>query len=53
VVARRLANVLKHTMLSSGQRQPAAPRVTLAARKSSDDISSLLARVLAPQIAAE
>ncbi len=53
VVARRLANVLKHTMLSTGQRQPAAPEVTLAARKSSDDVQSLLARVLAPRIAAE
>jgi GGDEF domain-containing protein len=52
-VARRLANVLKHTMLSAGQAQPAAPRVTLAARKSSDDVASLLTRVLAPQIAAE
>lgn len=53
VVARRLASVLKHTMLSAGQSQPATPRVTLAARKSSDDVASLLTRVLAPQIAAE
>lgn len=52
-VARRLASVLKHTMLSAGQGQPATPRVTLAARKSSDDVASLLTRVLAPQIAAE
>lgn len=53
VVARRLASVLQHTMLSTGQRQPVAPGVTLAARKSTDDLSSLLSRVLAPQIAAE
>jgi hypothetical protein len=52
-VSRRLSNVLKHTMLTAGQRQPAAPRVTLAARKSSDDVASLLTRVFAPQIAAE
>ncbi len=53
VVARRIASALKHTMLTGGQRQSAAPTVTLAGRKSADDVMSLLARVLAPQIAAE
>jgi hypothetical protein len=54
VVARRIASVLKHTMLTPGQdRQPAAPAVTLATRKSADSVASLLARVTAPAIAAE
>lgn len=52
VVARRLASVLKNTMLNTGQRQPSTPSVTLTARKSTDDVSSLMARVLDPQIAA-
>jgi GGDEF domain-containing protein len=52
VVARRLASILKHTMLSGGQHPALAPQVTLTARKPSDNVVSLLTRVLAPQIAA-
>jgi GGDEF domain-containing protein len=54
VVARRIASVLKHTMLAPGQkREAAAPSITLATRKSADSVASLLARVTAPPIAAE
>ena len=54
VVARRIASVLKHTMLTpEKKRQPIAPTVTLATRKASDSVASLLARVTAPAIAAE
>lgn len=54
VVARRIASVLKHTMLAPGSSTvPAAPAVTLAARKAGDDISKLLARVSPPAVAAE
>lgn len=54
VVARRIASVLKHTMLTPGhKREPIAPSVTLATRKSADSVASLLARVTAPAIAAE
>ena len=54
VIARRIASVLKHTMLVPGQkREAAAPSVTLATRKSADSVASLLARVTAPPIAAE
>jgi GGDEF domain-containing protein len=54
VVARRIAGVLKHTMLTPGQKlEPMAPVVTLATRKSADSVASLLARVTAPAIAAE
>jgi GGDEF domain-containing protein len=54
VVARRIASVLKHTMLAPDQnRQPMAPNVTLATRKLGDSVASLLARVTAPAIAAE
>jgi hypothetical protein len=54
VIARRIASVLKHTMLAPGQkREAAAPAVTLATRKSGDTVASLLARVTAPAIAAE
>ena len=54
VVARRIASVLKHTMLTPDQsRPPAAPTVTLATRKTADSVASLLARVTAPPIAAE
>jgi GGDEF domain-containing protein len=54
VVARRIASVLKHTMLNGERdREPAAPGVTLAARKSSDSVASLLERVSVPAIAAE
>jgi hypothetical protein len=54
VVARRIASVLKHTMLAPGQGRAAiAPAVTLAARKGSDNAASLIARVSAPAVAAE
>ncbi len=54
VVARRLASALKYTMLNADlQRGPQAPSVTLASRKSSDTLASLLSRVTAPAIAAE
>lgn len=52
VVARRLASVLRHTMLTDRQRLPAAPSVTLAALKSADNVATLLTRVMAPAIAA-
>jgi hypothetical protein len=54
VVARRLASVLKHTMLKPDQqRHPVAPAVTLAGCKSTDNVATLLTRVMAPAIAAE
>jgi hypothetical protein len=54
VVARRLASVLKHTMLHPERgRAPAAPRVTLTGRKSADTVSSLLERITAVKVAAE
>jgi GGDEF domain-containing protein len=54
VVARRIASVLKHTMLTpENKHQPMVPTVTLATRKGSDSVASLLARVTAPAIAAE
>lgn len=53
VVARRLASVLKYTMLNPDQEhEPVAPAVTLAGRKSHDTLQSLLTRVIAPAIAA-
>jgi GGDEF domain-containing protein len=45
VVARRLASVLKHTMLSPGDRQMIKPTVTLATLKPTDNLSTLVARV--------
>jgi GGDEF domain-containing protein len=46
VVARRIASVLKHTMLRPDDAQaPIAPSVTLATMKSSDNIATLMARV--------
>ncbi|MDT3686801.1 MAG: GGDEF domain-containing protein [Pseudorhodoplanes sp.] len=54
IVARRIASVLKHTMLAPGSSAtPTAPDVILAARKADDDIATLLARVSAPAVAAE
>lgn len=53
IVARRLASVLKHTMLAPGSSVLSAPAVTLAARKAADDVATLLARVSAPAVAAE
>lgn len=46
VVARRLASVLKHTMLRAEQdRLPVSPNVTLATLKSTDTVITLMARV--------
>lgn len=46
VVARRIASVLKHTMLSpDGDRRTIRPTVTLATLKPSDNLSTLVARV--------
>jgi hypothetical protein len=53
IVARRIASVLKHTMLSPDDRRPASPDVTLATRKSSDSPASLLERVTPAPAAAE
>ena len=53
VIARRIAGVLKDTMLQLDRRQPMAPAVTLAVLKSSDTASALLARVSTPAVAAE
>jgi hypothetical protein len=55
VVARRIASILRHTMLSPNQdRQPIKPNVTLATLKPTDNLSTLVARVGAyPKVAAE
>jgi hypothetical protein len=55
LVARRIASVLRHTMLSPGRdRRAIRPTITLAARKPTDDVGTLVARLGAhPQVAAE
>jgi GGDEF domain-containing protein len=54
VVARRLASVLKHTMLRPDHdRTPIVPDVTLATLKSSDTMFTLMARVTPRTVAAE
>jgi hypothetical protein len=53
VVARRIASVLKHTMLvADGDAQRPTPEVALVTRKASDTAETLVAR-LHPTIAAE
>jgi PleD family two-component response regulator len=54
VVARRIASVLRHTMLSpSPDRQAIKPNVTLATLKPNDNVSTLVARVgTYPKVAA-
>ena len=53
VAARRLASVLKHTMLRPDRDRPGlSPSVTLAILKSTDTLHSLLARVAARPVAA-
>jgi GGDEF domain-containing protein len=53
VVARRLASVLKHTMLRpGGNRPPVSPAVTLAALKPADTAVTLLTRVTPGAVAA-
>ena len=54
VVARRLASMLKHTMLSPGDRRAIKPTVTLATLKPTDDLATLVARVgTSPEVAAD
>ncbi len=53
VVARRLASVLKHTMLRADRERPAvSPAVTLATLKPADTMHTLLARVAPRPVAA-
>ena len=54
VVARRIASVLRHTMISPGRdRRTIRPTITLATLKASDNLSTLVARVGAyPKVAA-
>ena len=53
VVARRLASVLKHTMLRADRERPGvSPAVTLATLKPSDTMHTLLARVAPRPVAA-
>jgi hypothetical protein len=53
VVARRLASVLKHTMLRADRERPGvSPSVTLATLKPSDTMHTLLARVVPRPVAA-
>ncbi len=54
LVARRLASILKHTMLHPDRsRTPSVPKVTLTGKKPNDTVSSLLERVTATKVAAE
>jgi GGDEF domain-containing protein len=55
LVARRIASVLRRTMLSPGRdRRAIRPTITLAARKPTDDVSRLVARLGGhPKVAAE
>jgi hypothetical protein len=53
VVARRLASVLKHTMLRANEGKPnSGPSVTLATLKDTDTAHSLIARVTSRPVAA-
>ena len=53
VAARRLASVLKHTMLRPDRERPApSPAVTLATLKPTDTVLTLLARVAPRPVAA-
>jgi hypothetical protein len=46
VVARRIASVLRHTMLAPGRdRRSIKPTITLATLKPTDNLSTLVARV--------
>jgi GGDEF domain-containing protein len=55
VLARRIASVLRRTMLSpDGDRRAIRPTITLAALRPRDDLGSLVARIGAdPRVAAE
>jgi PleD family two-component response regulator len=53
VIARRIASVLRHTMLTSDQGQPKLEtNITLGTLKSTDTVDSLIARVGAATFAA-
>jgi hypothetical protein len=56
VVARRIASVLRHTMLMSevtgGKPSRVDPTITLASLKGTDTVESLLARVSEPSLVA-
>jgi hypothetical protein len=53
VVARRIASVLRHTMLASGDHGMIRPTVTLATLKPEDNLSTLVARLgTYPKVAA-
>jgi hypothetical protein len=53
VVTRRLASVLKHTMLSPAPERTIRPMITLATLKATDDLGTLVARVGSyPKVAA-
>jgi hypothetical protein len=53
VIARRIASVLRHTMLSADDKAALRPTVTLATLKPSDNLSTLVARIGAyPTVAA-
>jgi len=45
VIARRLASVLKHTMLSAEGNKPIDPQVTLATLRANDSAEALLERL--------
>jgi hypothetical protein len=55
VLARRIASVLRRTMLSpDGDRRTIKPTITLAALRPRDDLGTLVARIGAyPRVAAE
>lgn len=54
VVARRIATAVKYTMLTPNAERPdLIPSVTLATRKSTDNVATLLARLVTPAVAAE
>jgi GGDEF domain-containing protein len=53
VAARRLASVLKHTMLRPGDRSGISPSVTLATLKPGDTALTLLSRIAPQPVAAE
>lgn len=53
VVARRLASLLKETMLHDARERLTGPSITLATLKPSDTVPTLLARVMPRTVAAE
>jgi hypothetical protein len=53
VVARRIASVLKHTMLAPDAEKRLNPEIALVTRKASDTAASLMTRLLPATVAAE